>query len=61
TKMQNVKKGVFWGEGLFIIEMSGRGSVFVCWYGGMDGMNVGAGEEMMVDKGDLVGWGDYVD
>ncbi|ETT49684.1 TIGR00266 family protein [Paenibacillus sp. FSL K6-1122] len=61
TKMQNLKKGLFSGEGFFIIEISGRGTVFLSSYGAIHAINLAAGEEMIVDNAHLVAWPHYVD
>lgn len=61
TKMQNLKKGLFSGEGFFIIEISGRGTVFLSSYGAIHAINLVAGEEVIVDNAHLVAWPNYMD
>lgn len=61
TKMQNLMKGFFSGEGFFIIEISGRGTVFLSSYGSIQAINLGKNEEIIIDNGHLVAWPDYVD
>lgn len=61
TKMQNLKKGLFSGEGFFIIEISGRGTVFLSSYGAIHAINLAAGEEVIVDNAHLVAWPNYMD
>ena len=58
TKMQNLAKGMFSGEGLFIVEISGRGTVFLNSFGAIHEVTLAAGEEMIVDNGHLVAWPD---
>ncbi|GAF08430.1 hypothetical protein JCM16418_2504 [Paenibacillus pini JCM 16418] len=61
TKMQNLMKGLFSGEGFFIIEISGKGTVFLSSYGSIHAINLAAGEERIIDNAHLVAWPDYVD
>ncbi|MGQ8873237.1 TIGR00266 family protein [Paenibacillus sp. TSA_86.1] len=61
TKMQNLKKGLFSGEGFFIVEISGRGTVFLSSYGAIHSIHLAAGEEVIVDNAHLVAWPHYVD
>ncbi|MBF0345381.1 MAG: TIGR00266 family protein [Nitrospirae bacterium] len=56
TKMQNLAKGLFSGEGFFVIRVSGTGTLFVSSYGAIHTLNIPAGEEMIVDNGHLVAW-----
>lgn len=60
TKMQNLSKGLFSGEGFFIVEISGRGTVFLSSYGAIHAVNLGPGEEIIIDNGHLVAWPSYV-
>lgn len=61
TKMQNLVKGFLSGEGFFIVEISGRGTVFLSSYGAIHAVNLGPGEEMIIDNGHLVAWPDYME
>jgi uncharacterized protein (TIGR00266 family) len=61
TKMQNLMKGFLSGEGFFIVEISGSGTVFLSSYGAIHAVNLAAGEEMIIDNGHLVAWPDYMD
>lgn len=56
TKAQNITKGLFSGEGLFILEVSGKGTVFLSSYGSVHEIELEAGEEYIVDNGHLVAW-----
>jgi uncharacterized protein (TIGR00266 family) len=60
TKMQNLSRGLFSGEGFFIIEISGTGTVFLSSYGAIHAINLEPGEERIIDNGHLVAWPDYV-
>ena len=44
TKMQNLSKGLLSGEGFFIIEIRGRGTVFLSSFGSIEAKDVEAGE-----------------
>ncbi|NUU64310.1 TIGR00266 family protein [Paenibacillus agri] len=61
TKMQNLTRGLFSGEGFFIVEISGRGTVFLSSFGAIHPIHLGPGEEMIIDNGHLVAWPDYMD
>ncbi|MET3209822.1 UNVERIFIED_CONTAM: uncharacterized protein (TIGR00266 family) [Paenibacillus sp. PvR008] len=61
TKMQNLMKGLFSGEGFFIVEISGRGTVFLSSYGAIHPIYVAPGEERIIDNAHLVAWPDYMD
>lgn len=56
TKMQNLSKGILSGEGFFIIEIRGRGTVFLSSFGAIETKYVEAGEELIIDNGHLVAW-----
>jgi uncharacterized protein (TIGR00266 family) len=58
TKMQNLAKGVFSGEGLFVVRIKGQGNLFVSSYGSIHALDIPAGEEMIIDNGHLVAWPD---
>lgn len=60
TTAQNLVKGIFSGEGLFILNISGRGTVFLSSYGAIHAINLAPGEEYIVDNGHLVAWADYM-
>jgi uncharacterized protein (TIGR00266 family) len=60
TKMQNLSRGLLSGEGFFIIEISGKGTVFLASYGSIHAVNLAPGEERIIDNGHLVAWPDYV-
>jgi uncharacterized protein (TIGR00266 family) len=56
TKMQSLGRGLFSGEGFFILSVKGRGVVFLSSYGAIHPLNLGAGEQMIIDNGHLVAW-----
>jgi uncharacterized protein (TIGR00266 family) len=60
TKMQNLSRGLLSGEGFFIIEISGTGTVFLSSFGAIHAINLEPGEERIIDNGHLVAWPDYV-
>lgn len=60
TKMQNLTQGLFSGEGFFIVNVSGRGTVFLNSYGAIHAINLAEGEEVMIDNNHLVAWPDYM-
>ncbi|MFD0590095.1 TIGR00266 family protein [Paenibacillus sp. GCM10027627] len=61
TKMQNLGKGIFSGEGLFVVEIRGRGTVFLSSFGAIHEVKLGAGEEIVIDNGHLVAWSSTMD
>ena len=61
SKAQNLAKGLFSGEGLFILNARGKGVVFLSSYGAIHPINLEAGEEYVVDNGHLVAWTDYTE
>ncbi len=56
TKMQNLGKGLFSGEGFFIIKVSGAGTLFVSSFGAIHKITIPAGKEYIIDNGHLVAW-----
>ncbi|NIK76008.1 uncharacterized protein (TIGR00266 family) [Paenibacillus castaneae] len=60
TRMQNLSRGLLSGEGFFIVEISGRGTVFLSSYGAIHAINLSHGEEVIVDNGHLVAWPGYM-
>lgn len=61
THVQNLAKGFLSGEGFFILNIRGRGTVFVSSYGVIHPINLDDGEEIIIDNGHLVAWADYMD
>lgn len=60
TTMQNLSRGLLSGEGFFILKISGRGVVFVSSYGAIHAIELGQGEQCVIDNGHLVAWPDYM-
>lgn len=56
TGVQNLMQGIFSGEGLFIIEIGGRGTVFVNSFGGIYPIKLKEGEKCLIDNYHLVAW-----
>lgn len=56
TKMQNLTKGLFSGEGFFVIKVSGSGILFVSSYGAIHSLDISAGEDFIIDNSHLVAW-----
>lgn len=61
TTMQNLAQGIFSREGLFVLDVHGRGTVFLSSFGAIHSINLAAGEEVVVDNGHLVAWPDYME
>lgn len=60
TTMQNLAQGLFSREGLFVLNVHGKGVVFVSSFGSIHAINLSAGEEVIIDNGHLVAWPDYM-
>ena len=56
TKAQSITKGLFSGEGFFIIKISGTGHAFISSYGSIYPIDIPEGETMLIDNGHLVAW-----
>lgn len=55
-KTQSVSKGLFSGEGFFILEAIGNGTLFLESFGAIHTLDLDPGEEITVDNGHLVAW-----
>lgn len=60
TQMQNLSKGLFSGEGFFIVKIRGTGTVFINSYGSIHAVNLAENEEVIIDNGHLVAWPSYM-
>ena len=60
TAVQNLTQGLFSREGFFVVNISGRGTVFLSSYGSIHAINLEPGEEVIVDNGHLVAWPEYM-
>lgn len=56
--MQNLSKGLFSGEGFFVLKISGRGTVFLSSLGAVHAIDLAPGQQMIVDNQHLVAWPD---
>jgi uncharacterized protein (TIGR00266 family) len=56
TKMQNLAKGLFGGEGFFVLEASGTGLLFVETFGAVHVVDIPAGKDIVIDNNHLVAW-----
>lgn len=56
TKMQGLGKGLFSGEGFFVQDVSGQGTLFVESFGAVHTIDIPAGEERIIDNHHLVAW-----
>lgn len=56
TKMQNLAKGLFSGEGFFVMRVFGKGTVFVNSYGAIHEVDIPAGKQVVIDNQHLVAW-----
>ena len=60
TAVQNLAQGLFSREGLFVLNLRGRGLVFLSSFGAIHSISLEAGEEVIIDNGHLVAWPDYM-
>ena len=60
TAMQNLMQGFFSREGFFVLDVHGRGTVFLSSFGAIHAINLAPGEEVVIDNGHLVAWPDYM-
>lgn len=56
TKVQNLLKGLFSGEGFFVLRASGMGTLFVSSYGAIYPVDLSEGQEFIIDNGHLIAW-----
>jgi len=56
SKMQNLSRGLFSGEGFFISRISGRGTLVLNSFGAVHRVDLAAGQEYIVDNHHLVAW-----
>ena len=60
TAVQNLAQGFLSREGLFVLDVSGQGIVFLSSFGAIHAINLEPGEEIIVDNGHLVAWAEYM-
>lgn len=56
TKAQNLTKGLFSGEGFFVMRVSGTGKIAISTYGGIHKLSVPPGETRIIDNSHMVAW-----
>lgn len=56
AQMQNIFKGLFSGEGFFILKVKGTGTLALSSFGGIHEVNLAPGEEVIIDNSHLVAW-----
>jgi len=56
TKAQSLLRGMFSGEGFFVVKLRGTGTVFLSTYGAIHTIDIPAGEDILIDNGHLVAW-----
>lgn len=56
SKMQNLSKGLFSGEGFFISRIAGRGTLVLNSFGAIHRIDLAQGQEYIVDNHHLVAW-----
>ena len=56
SKVQNLMRGMFSGEGFFVVKLRGQGSAFLSTYGAIHPIDVAEGEEVLIDNGHMVAW-----
>ena len=61
TTVQNLSRGILSGEGFFVLNARGHGTIFISSYGVIHPINLDNGEEVIIDNGHLVAWPDYMD
>ncbi len=61
SKAQSLSKGLFGGEGFFVVKLSGIGNAFISTYGSMHEIEMADGEQVTVDNGHLVAWDSNLD
>ena len=61
TAIQNLTKGLFSGQGFFVLNIHGKGIVFLSACGAIHEIELEAGEEAIIDNGHLVAWPDCME
>lgn len=56
SKLQNLAKGMFSGEGFFVVKISGEGKLFVSSFGAVFKKEIKKGEDYIIDNHHLVAW-----
>ncbi len=56
TKAQSLTKGLFSGEGFFVMRLHGKGKVAISTYGGIQKITLAPDEEKIIDNSHMVAW-----
>jgi uncharacterized protein (TIGR00266 family) len=56
TQMQNLARGLFSGEGFFILKARGKGTLVLSSFGAIHEINLAPGEQYIIDNSHLVAW-----
>eukprot|EP01004_Peranema_trichophorum_P006007 NODE_4848_length_1104_cov_72.545362_g4304_i0.p1 GENE.NODE_4848_length_1104_cov_72.545362_g4304_i0~~NODE_4848_length_1104_cov_72.545362_g4304_i0.p1 ORF type:complete len:306 (+),score=72.44 NODE_4848_length_1104_cov_72.545362_g4304_i0:131-919(+) len=56
SKSQGIAKGLFSGEGFFLLHAKGAGTIFISSFGSIQPLTLQPGEQMVVDNGHMVAW-----
>ncbi len=56
TKVQTIMRGMFSGDGFFVVRLSGVGPVFLSSFGGIDTVELAEGQSCVIDFSRLVAW-----
>lgn len=56
NKLQNLTRGLFSGEGFFVVKLSGKGKAFLSSFGAVFKKEIKKGEDYIVDNHHLVAW-----
>lgn len=56
SKAQGLARGLFSGEGFFVVKLGGSGTAFLHTYGVIHEIDMAAGEQVLIDNGHLVAW-----
>lgn len=56
NKLQNLARGIFSGEGFFVLKISGTGKFFISSFGAVIKKEIKKGEDYIVDNFHLVAW-----
>lgn len=59
AKMQNLARGVFSGEGFFVVKVSGKGKLFIKGFGAIIKIHIPEGKEYMIDNHHLLAWPEH--
>lgn len=60
TQMQNLSKGFLSGEGFFVLNIRGSGTVFVNSHGAIHTLEVPEGKRVTIDNHHLVAWSEHM-